>query len=143
MRLTRPTTESIIFNPINQLPKQIANATLMDSILHPNTPFVHVTNDTDTPIHFRESDYVGTVETELYYDPQPLNDRSQVQTFFNLIAPILQKKEAEYSEEQPYQDQQPDMPYGPKLAEVPDGDDIPTRELLSLLDFNPKLSSAQ
>src|SRR5258706_4997125 len=143
VRLPRPTTESIIFNPIDQLPKRIANTTLMDLILHPDVPFVHITNDTDTPIHFQESDYVGTVKTELYYNPQPSNDRSQVQTFFNLIAPILQKKEVEYSEEQPYQDQQPDMPYRLKLAEVPDGDDIPTQELLSLLDFNPKLSSAQ
>src|SRR5258706_2820101 len=143
VRFTRPTTESIIFNPITRLPKRIANATLMDSILQHDVPFIHVTNDTDAPIHFRESDFVGTVETELHYDWTPLSDCSQIQTFFNLVAPILQKRETKYSEEQLYQDRQPDMPHGPKLTEVPNCDDIPTQELLSTLDFNPKLSTLQ
>ena len=116
---------------------------LMDSLLHGHSPFVHVTNDTDTPIKFRESDPIGTIESGQPYDPQPPEDQSQVLSFFNLVTPILQKKEIEHSEEQPYQDQQPDVSYRLKLVEVPDCDDIPTQELLTSLDFNPKLSASQ
>ena len=41
--------------------------------------------------------------------------------------------------EQQYQNQQPDVSFGPKLAEVPVYEDISSQELLSSLDFNPKL----
>jgi len=58
---------------------------------------------------------------------------------------ILKSKETEVFEpiEQDYQDRQPDIPYGPKLAEVPDQEDIPSQELITSLDFNPKLSKHQ
>ena len=41
--------------------------------------------------------------------------------------------------EQQYQNQQPNISFGPKLAEVPVYEDISSQELLSSLDFNPKL----
>ena len=46
-------------------------------------------------------------------------------------------------DEQRYQDCQHDLSYRPKLAEIPDSEDILTQELLSSLDFNPKLSTSQ
>ena len=57
----------------------------------------------------------------------------------------MKKKETEEiePEEQRYQDKQPDLAYGPKLAEIPDYEEVPTKELLSSLDFNPKLSDSQ
>ena len=45
--------------------------------------------------------------------------------------------------EQQYQNQQPDVLFGPKLAEVPVYKDISSQELLSSLDFNPKLSKTE
>ena len=68
-----------------------------------------------------------------------------MENFFNLVNPVLRKRETEEIEhkEQQYQDSQPDLSYRPKLAEVPDYEDIPTKELLSSLDFNPKLSDSQ
>ena len=69
----------------------------------------------------------------------------QVENFFNMVNPILKRKEFEEFEpkEQQYQDKQPDLSYSPKLAEIPDYEDIPTKELFSSLDFNPKLSDFQ
>jgi hypothetical protein len=145
VRSTRPTTESTIFIPFKRLPKRIANSTFLDSILSANDPFTYVTNDTDAPIQLRASDYIGTIESDQYYDQDAPPDSSQVHAFFNLVTPILKKKvlEEDDSDEQRYQDRQLDLSYGPKLAEVPDSEDIPTRELLSSLDFNPKLSTTQ
>jgi len=65
--------------------------------------------------------------------------------FFNFVNSILKSKETEVFEpiEQDYQDRQPDVPYGPKLVEVPDQEDIPYQELITSLNFNPKLSKHQ
>ena len=145
IRTTRPTMESTIFIPLGQLPKRIANSTFINSILHSDALFTHVMNDTDTPIQFHTSDYIGTIESGQYYDLQAPSDSSQAHAFFNLVAPILKKKGTEETEtdEQRYQDRQHDLSYRPKLAEIPDSKDIPTQELLSSLDFNPKLSTSQ
>ena len=87
---------------------------------------------------------LGTIEDDNYYDQQPSSDDISVQNFFNLGNPILQEKRSDKnsSMEQKYEDQQPDLPNGPKLAEVPEYEDIP-KELLSSLDFNPKLTESQ
>ena len=142
---TQPTTESTIFIPLGWLPKRIANSMFIDSILHSDTLFTHVMNDTDTPIQFHTSDYIRMIELGQYYNLQAPSDSSQAHTFFNLVAPILKKKGTEETEtdKQRYQDHQHDLLYRLKLAEIPDSKDIPTQELLSSLDFNPKLSTSQ
>ena len=145
VRFRRPAAESAIFIPRERLSKRTANSTIIDSILNNESPFIHITNDTDTPIHLKAADFVGTIESDQYYDSIPPENSSQTTAFFNLVAPILERRslEKEASEEQPYQDQQPDLSYGPKLAEIPEYEDIPTKEFLSMLDFNPKLSKSQ
>ena len=114
---------------------------MIDSILPSNPSFLHVTNDTDAPICFKASDSLGTIEPDEYFDSQPPPNTSHVQNFFNLVTPILQSREHEdqLSTEQQYQNQQPDVWFGPKLVEVPVYEDISSQELLSSLDFNPKL----
>ena len=118
---------------------------LINSILRPDHPYIHASNDTGVPIELRASDIIGTIFTNQHYDISPPIENSQISGFFNLVNPILKKKETEEfkPEEQKYQDQQPDLSYSPKLAEIPDYEDITTKELLSSLDFNPKLSDAQ
>ena len=88
---------------------------------------------------------LGTIEDNDYYDQQPSGDNTSAQNFFNLVNLILQEKRSNENSsiEQKYQDQQPDLPNGPKLAEVPEYEDIPLKELLSSLDFNPKLLESQ
>ena len=88
---------------------------------------------------------IGTIEDNDYYNQQPPGNDTSVQNFFNLVNPILQERRSNENSsiEQKYQDQQPDLPNGPKLTEVPEYEDIPSKELLSSLDFNPKLSESQ
>ena len=142
---TQPTMESTIFILLGRLPKRIANSMFIDSILHSDTLFTHVTNDTDTPIQFHTSDYIRMIKSGQYYDLQAPSDSSQAHPFFNLVAPILKRKgmEETKTDEQRYQDCQHNILYGLKLAEIPDSKDILTQELLSSLDFNPKLSTSQ
>ena len=142
---TWPTMELTIFILLGQLPKRIANSTFIDSILHLDALFTHVRNDTNTPIQFHTSNYIRTIKSGQNYDLQAPSDSSQAHTFFNLVAPILKKKGMEETEmdEQCYQDHQYDLSYRLKLAEIPDSEDILTQELLSSLDFNPKLSTSQ
>ena len=118
---------------------------MIDSILPSNPSFLHVTNDTDAPICFMTSDSLGTIEPDEYFDSQPPPDTSHVQNFFNLVTPILRSREHEdqLSTEQQYQNQQPDVSFRPKLMEVPVYKDISSQELLSSLDFNPKLSKTE
>jgi len=54
-------------------------------------------------------------------------------------------KESNNSEplEQTYQDEQPDLPVGPKTVEIPDMLDIPAKDLVSSLDFNLRLTILQ
>jgi hypothetical protein len=145
IRLTQPINDHGIFNPLERKPWKLANATFMDSIITSGTQSLHVTNDTDHPIHLEPSDSIGTIESNDFYDAKPPPHLDQVQTFFNLVNTVLRNKEPEVFEpqEQKYQDQQPDLPYGPKLAEVPLHEEIPSNELLSSLDFNPQLSKVQ
>ena len=61
--------------------------------------------------------------------------------FFNFVNLILKSKETEVFKpiKQDYQDHQLDVPYGPKLVEVPDQEDIPSQELItSLTSGEPK-----
>ena len=145
IRVTRPLTTSGIFTPLDKLARRLQNSTMIDSILPSNPSFLHVTNDTDAPIRFMASDSLGTIEPNEYFDSQPPPNTSHVQNFFNLITPILRSKEHEdqLSTEQQYQNQQPDVSFGPKLVEVPVYEDISSQELLSSLDFNPKLSKTE
>jgi len=82
---------SAIFNPLDRLPKRIANATLMDSVLCDHAPLFHVTNNTDAPISFRESDYIGMIETDPHYNP---NRQTTVRKFrrFSTRSPYSLKK---------------------------------------------------
>jgi hypothetical protein len=145
IHLTQPIDDHGIFNPLERKPWKLVNATFMDSIITSGTQSLHVTNDTDRPIHLEPSDSIGTIESNDFYDAKPPPHLDQVQTFFNLVNSVLKNKEPEAFEphEQGYQDQQPDLPYGPKLAEVPLHEEIPSNELLSSLDFNPQLSKMQ
>ena len=143
IKTSRPLTNTGIFIPSKRLPRRIQNSTLIDSILPKNPSFIHATNDLDTLIQVHEGDVLGTLEED-YYDHQPPEDNTPAQNFFNLINPILQaRRDEENSSEQEYYNQQSDLPNGPKLAEVPEYEDVPSRELLSSLDFNPKLSPLQ
>lgn len=134
-----------IFIPHEQASKRMANSTIIDSILQEESPFIHITNDTNTPIHFKKVDFIGIIKSDQYYNLTSPENQSQTAAFFNLVAPILDRKflKKESSEEQPYQDQQPDLPYSPKLTEIPKYEDISTKEFLSTLDFNPKLLKSQ
>ena len=141
IHVTRPLATPRIFMPLNQLARRLQNSTMIDSILPSNPSFLHITNDTDAPICFKASDSLGTIKPEEYFNSQPPPNTSHVQNFFNLITPILQSKEHEdwLSTEQQYQNQQPNILFRPKLVEVPVYEDISSQELLSSLDFNPKL----
>jgi deoxyuridine 5'-triphosphate nucleotidohydrolase len=145
IRTTRPLEEDAIFVPCGKKARRYANATLFDSIITPQTQFIHVTNDTDLPISFQENDILGRPNSSDYYDTQPPKDTSSIQAFFNMVTSILRRKEESEtkSEEQIYQDQQPDLDHGPKLAEVPDPTSILSSELTQVLDFNPRLSNPQ
>jgi len=90
-------------------------------------------------------DFVRNIEPDDFYDSKPTSNINQMQTFFNFVNSILKSKETEIFEpiEQDYQDHQLDVPYGPKLVEVPDQEDIPSQELITSLDFNLKLSKHQ
>ena len=66
---------------------------MIDFILPSNPMFLLITNDMDTPIHFKASDILGTIESNNYFDSHPPTDTSHAQSFFNLITPILRLKE--------------------------------------------------
>ena len=143
IKTSKPLTSPGIFIPSKRLPKRIQNSTLIDSILPKDPTFIHVTNDLDTPIQIYGGDVLGTIEED-YYDHEPPEDNTSAQNFFNLVNPILQaRRDEKNSSEQEYYNQQSDLPNGPKLAEVPEYEDVPSKELLSSLDFNPKLSLVQ
>jgi len=74
-------------------------------------------------------------------DPPPNKELQSIQTFINIVNSMLhlEKIEEEDSNEQKHQNQQPDLPYGPKLAEIPDPEDIAKSKLIKSLNFNPKL----
>ena len=141
IHVTHPLATPGIFMPLDKLARRLQNSTMIDSILPSNPSFLHITNDTDAPICFKASDSLGTIKPDEYFDSQPPPDTSHVQNFFNLITPILWSKEHEdwLSMEQQYQNQQPDISFRPKLMEVLVYKDISSQELLSSLDFNPKL----
>ena len=145
IHLTKPLNHQGIFIPHPNNSLKIQNATFIDSIITNQTDWLHVTNDTDIPICLDPSDSIGTIENEDYYDQEPSLDFGQVKVFFNLVNSVLRAKEPEIlePEEQAYEDWQPDTSFGPKLAEVPDPQEIPSKELLSSLDFNPKLLATQ
>ena len=145
IRLTKPLERQGIFIPHTKNPSKFQNATFIDSIITNRADCLHVTNDTDTPVHLDPSDSIGTIENEDYYDQEPSLDFDQLQVFFNFVNSVLKAREPEIlePEEQAYEDQQPDTSFGPKLAEVPDPQEIPSQELLSSLNFNPKLSATQ
>ena len=144
IKTTQPTTGLTIFVPQDRLPQRIANTTLIDSILQDQSTFIHVSNNTDQPIKLQTLDIVRTIVTDQHYDETPPIENSQVNSF-NLVNPILRRKETEEIEleEQNYQDKQPDLAYRPKLAEIPEYEEVPTSELLNSLDFNLKLSNSQ
>jgi len=145
VRLTKPLEHQGIFVPHIKNPSKFQNATFIDSVITNQTNCLHVTNDTDAPIYLDPSDSIGIIENDDYYDQELSADHDQVQVFFNLVNSILKAKEPEIlePEEQAYEDRQLDGSFGPKLAEVPDPREIPSQELLSSLDFNPKLSATQ
>jgi len=145
IQLTKPLEQQGIFVPRSKNSSKFQNATFIDSIITNQTNSLHVTNDTDTPLHLDPSDSISIIENENYYDQDPSTDLNQVQVFFNFVNSVLKAKELEIlePEEQAYEDQQPDASFGPKLAEVPDPQEIPSQELLSSLDFNPKLLAIQ
>jgi len=78
-------------------------------------------------------------------DPPPDKELQSVQTFINIVNSLLrpEKIDNEDSDEQKHQNRQPDLPYGPKLAEIPDLEDIAKSKLIKSLNFNPKLSIQQ
>ena len=141
IHVTRPLAAHGIFAPLLKLARGLQNSTMINSILPSNPSFLHITNDTDTPIHFKASDILGTIESDNYFNSHPPTDTSHLQSFFNLVTPILRSKgnEDQPSTEQLYQNEQLDVPYGLKLAEVPVHEDTSPKELLLSLDFNPKL----
>ena len=141
----RPIEGASVFTPCDRLAKRISNSTFIDSIISSDAQCLHVTNDTDAPIRFLPTDVIGSIESDSYYDSKPPKNSSEVQSFFNIVTPILRDKKDEdnTSEEQQYQDRQIDLPNGSKLAEVPEHENIPSAELLSSLDFNPQLLNSQ
>jgi len=144
-RTLRPVEGASVFTPCNRLAKRIGNSTFIDSIISSDAQCLHVTNDTDAPIRFLPTDVIGSLESNSYYDSKPPEDSSGVQSFFNIVTPILRDKKDKdnTSEEQQYQDRQIDLPNRSKLAEVPEHENIPSTELLSSLDFNPQLLNSQ
>ena len=145
IRILKPLKENAILTPSETPPRRLANATFLDSILTPETLHVHVTNDTDFPIQFFESDPIGDVEPLEVLDQHPPEEDPVTQAFFNTVTRVLKPPGSNLpdSEEQRYQDSQPDIGHGPNLAEVPTYEDTPSSELISSLDFNPKLSQVQ
>ena len=140
------TKGSALFTPLDNPIQRLTNATLLDSIITAETTHVHVINDMDTPIHFQKGDSIGILEPLSILDQDPPKDMvSGISQFTFMIDSILQKVKEDKPEpkEQDYEDSLPDLPSGPKTAEVPEIQDIPTKELLSSLDFNPRLSPSQ
>jgi deoxyuridine 5'-triphosphate nucleotidohydrolase len=138
--------ESALFMPSDHPIQRHANATFLDSIITPEVHHIHVINDMDTPIHFQEGDPIGTLEPLTVLDEDPPKDMvAGIETFTLMISSVLRKVKEDKPEpqEQEYEDSLPDLPSGPKTAEVPEIQDIPTKELLSSLDFNPRLSPAR
>ena len=94
----------------------------------------------DTVVNFQSGDPIGTLEPLLVLDTNPPKEMvSGIETFTFMIKSILQKVKEDKPEprEQEYKDSQPNLPVGPKTAEVPEIHDIPSEELLNSLDFNP------
>jgi hypothetical protein len=135
-----------LFTPLEAPHQRFANATFLDSIITPNTFHIHVINDLDTTLHFRQGDPIGTLEPLSVLDSElPQDMVSNIGNFTFMISSILWKVKEDKPEpqEQEYEDSLPDLPSGPKTAEVPEIQDIPKEELLSSLDFNPRLTSNQ
>jgi len=68
------------------------------------------------PISFRESDYIGMIETDPHYNPKPPDNCFASSDVSQPRSPILWKREVEYLKINHTNDQQPDLPHGPKLA---------------------------
>jgi len=74
IRFTKPIGGYGIFNPRNDKPSRFQNATFIDSIVTPQTQFIHVTNDTDAPIRLEPTDLVGNIEPDDFYDSKPTSN---------------------------------------------------------------------
>jgi len=138
--------ENLLFTPTEQLPKRIANLTILDSIITPFQTTLHVTNDTDEEVFLLLEDVIGTSKDLDQLDLQvPTKDLESINTFSNWVKSILKKPQDDRprDKEQYYQDQVHDLPVGPKTAEVPPMEDVLAKDLLTTLDFNPKLTSNQ
>ena len=101
MCVTCPLAAHRIFVPLLKLMRGLRNSMMINSILPSNPTFLLITNDVDTPIHFKASDILGTIESDNYFNSHPPTNTSHAQSFFNLVTPILQSKE---NEDQPSAD---------------------------------------
>jgi len=74
-----------------------------------------------------------------------MEDSESIDTFANWVKSILKKPQDDKprDQEQLYQDQIHNLPNGPKTAKLPPMEDLLAKDLLTTLDFNPKLNSDQ
>ena len=97
-------------------------------------------------IHLTSEDIIGTIEDLDQLDLQvPIEGSRSIDVFSNWVKSILKKPQDDQPKdgEHHYQDQVHDLPNGPKTAEILPMEDVLARDLLTTLDFNPKLTSNQ
>ena len=146
IQIRKSQSENILFTPTKQLPRQISNLTILDSIITPSQTTLHVTNDTDGKVYLLSEDIIRTSKSLDQLDLQvPIDNSESINAFSNWVKSILKKPQDDppRGKEQLYQDQIHDLPTSPKTAEVPPLEDVLAKDLLTTLDFNPKLTSDQ
>ena len=103
-------------------------------------------NDMDETVYPMSGDIIGSIETLDQLDSQvPIEESESIEVFTNWIKYILKKPHGDQpkDKEQQYQDQVHNLPNSPKTAKIPSMEDISAKDLLTTLDFNPKLTSNQ
>ena len=144
---TRTMTSDGYFIPRSHSGRSLDHDHQVDAIVTPHTKHIHVLNNSAMPIHVKRNTALGTIESLDTLETRAADDYHQeIEGFtflMNSMIRVVKENTQTTPAEQAYQDEQPDIPVGPKTAEVPEFEDIASKELVSSIDFNPKLSLAQ
>jgi len=138
--------KEVLLEPTDKIERRLSSLQFLDSLVKLGQNHIMVINPTDCPTQVFKEDILGMVIDPVLLDKQvdPLISK-EVLKFANHTEAILhtfKKTPEENKEELEHTENQPEQPSGPKMAEVPEFEDIP-EELSSSLDINPKLNPNQ
>ena len=127
--------------------KRLASLQVLDSLLPKGRNTIMATNISDCPLRLVKGDLLGTVlKTELLDQQVDPEVSQEIEKFTYHTKSVLQKFKKSMGDdktEEEHAEAYKEWSPGPKTAEVPEFELIPKEQLISALDINEKLTSAQ